>query len=52
MSGQLISYDNLTDKFRVDGQSASESAKAPSAAAPSSRVRAVLTPRGASGDAK
>lgn len=52
MSGQLISYDNLSDKFRVDGQPAGESAKVPSAAAPASRVRAVLTPRGAAGDAK
>lgn len=52
MSGQWISYDNLTDKFRVDGQPAGEPAKAPSAGAPASRVRAVLTPRGAGGDAK
>ena len=52
MSGQWISYDNLTDKFRVDGQPAGEPAKAPSAGAPASRVRAVLTPRSAAGDAK
>ena len=52
VNGQLITYDNLTDKFRVDGQTLGESVKAPSAAAPASRVRAVLTPRGAAGDAK
>lgn len=52
MSGQLISYDNLTDKFRIDGQLAGESPRTPGAAAPGSRVRAVLTPRSANGDAK
>lgn len=52
MSGQLISYDNLTDKFRVDGVPAGEAAKTPSAAAPAARVRAVLTPRSNAGDSK
>lgn len=52
MSGQLISYDNLTDKFRVDGQLAGDTAKTPSVVTPGSRVRAVLTPRSASGDAQ
>ena len=43
ISGALIVYENLTDKFSVDGSSAAKVGN--SALPPSGRVRAILTPR-------
>ena len=43
ISGALIVYENLTDKFSVDGGSAAKVGS--SALPPSGRVRAILTPR-------
>lgn len=42
MTGQRIVYENLSDQFMVDGQL---SGGKPNEAAPTGRVRAVLTPR-------
>ena len=49
MSGQRIVYDNLSDQFAVDGH---VSGGKTNEAVPSGRVRAVLSPRPASGDKK
>ena len=53
--GQVISYNNLTEVFSVDGkaQGGKAAAAAPSGIKPDGgRVRAVLSPRPASGDKK
>lgn len=44
MTGDLITYDNTTDVFTVDGNTTSSGA-----AAPGGRVRAILTPKGVAG---
>lgn len=46
MTGDLITYDNTTDVFTVDGNTTSNGV-----AAPGGRVRAVLTPKGVLGTA-
>jgi lipopolysaccharide export system protein LptA len=43
ISGAVIVYENLTDKFSVDGSSAAKAGS--SAPAPGGRVRAMLTPK-------
>ena len=45
MTGKLITYDNLTDVFTIDGQRAREGDKSSQG-----RVRAVLSPRSKTGD--
>lgn len=44
MTGDLITYDNTTDVFTVDGNTSNNGV-----AAPGGRVRAVLTPKGVPG---
>ena len=46
ISGALIVYENLTDKFSVDGSAASAAGQP----APSGRVRAMLTPKAEAAD--
>ncbi len=43
VSGSIITYNNLTDQFQVDGPKSSAGAPTPSSKAP--RVRAVLVPK-------
>ncbi len=47
MTGNLITYDNLTDVFAVDGSPTTPGAATTGATTPGGRVRAVLAPRNA-----
>jgi lipopolysaccharide export system protein LptA len=47
MTGKLITYENLTDVFTIDGQRTADGTKSTSG-----RVRATLAPRTTMGDKK